>query len=162
MELPHAAQTTPSLEANSGCPTLAGQFQPPGWLTFPASASLPSVPSAGGASEEHTWLNTGCNLGALQAGNSEAACSNRHWELDVLTQDPNDLALPSQRLQHPRLPRTSTAPQFCSQYSPAFFPKPKTRKALRVLPLFEWPELLKPLLLTREEHSAFALEFSRI
>lgn len=46
------------------------------------------------------------------------------------------LALPSQRLQHPRLPRISAAPQFCSQHSPAFFPEPKTWKALRVLPLF--------------------------
>lgn len=91
MELPHAAQTTPFLGTNTGCSTLAGQFQPqPAFPVF-------KVPS--GISEEHTWLNTGCNLGALQAGSSEAVCSNRHWELDVLTQDPNDITTGLQ--QHP-------------------------------------------------------------
>lgn len=61
-----------------------------GSLSQPQPA-FPVLKAPNGVSEEHTWLNTGCNLGALQAGNSEAACSNRHWELDVLTQDPNDV-----------------------------------------------------------------------
>lgn len=66
----------------------------PGWAIpaslFQPQPAFPVFKVPGGVREEHTWLNTGCNLGALQAGNSEAACSNRHWELDVLTQDPND------------------------------------------------------------------------
>lgn len=83
------------------CPTLAGQFQPPGWLSLLLQPQpvLPVFKVPGGVSEEHTWLITSCNLGALQVGNSEAACSNRHWELDVLTQDPNDVTTGLQR--HP-------------------------------------------------------------
>lgn len=76
---------TPAVPPWLGNPSpLAGSlFQPqPAFPVF-------KVPS--GVSKEHTWLNTGCNLGPLQAGNSEAACSNRHWELDVLTQDPHDV-----------------------------------------------------------------------
>lgn len=90
VELPHTAQSTPSLGANTACPTLAGQFHPPG-SPFQPQPAFPELQVPGGVSEEHTWLSTGCNLGALQAGNSEAACSNRHWELDVLTQEPNDV-----------------------------------------------------------------------
>lgn len=86
MELPHAVQITPFLGANTGWAI------PASWLAPSSSLSQPSQCSKClGVSEEHTWLNTGCNLGALQAGSSEAACSNRHWELDVLTQDPNDV-----------------------------------------------------------------------
>lgn len=101
-----AAGATFSLGTNMlAVPPQAGQYQPSSASWLAHSSRQPALPQTAFLvfkaempngfftyGEEYTWLNICCNLGALQSGNSQAACSNRHFQLYVLTQDAKGVA----------------------------------------------------------------------